>query len=76
MLQLGMISREEITDERILIEFDKYSLGTVRTLEEFEKHSGVNFKEGKISEKARWGGLPKSEFVEGLVDLLLEAGNK
>ncbi|MBI3440692.1 MAG: hypothetical protein HY052_02625 [Proteobacteria bacterium] len=58
-LLAGIVPKEHPAS---LLEIDKYGLGTVRTIEEFEKFTGVDFKEKIVSERALTAG-----FVEGII---------
>ncbi len=53
---------------------DKYGLGNYegrRTLQDFEKLTGVSFSKATIEERALWGGLNKQLFVDGLLETVL-----
>ena len=43
------------TDPEVLVEMDKYPLGTVRTVQQFEEFTGLDFKHKASSEKAEKG---------------------
>lgn len=49
---LGALEKDEV-EEECLLELDVYGLGQVRSLSEFQAHTGVNFKEKQIQEKVR-----------------------
>lgn len=76
-LQLNMISLPEIDANDIEIvtkELEKYTVGTARSVEDFEKHSGVSFKTGVISDTAKSGGLPPNQFADYVLALLSQMG--
>ena len=76
-LQLNMVSLTEIDandTEVVTKELEKYTVGTVRSVEDFETHSGVSFKTGVISETAKSGGLPPNQFADYVLSLLSQMG--
>lgn len=71
---LGMIDNVE---EEVLVEFDKYGLSkesllsdTKRSLTAYQEFSGINFKDQTITQRAKWGGLDKSDFMDHIIELL------
>jgi len=71
-LQLGMLEQGDVTKpEIVLLNYEKYTVGTTRTLEEYQKASGVDFKHSKLDDRALWGGLSKTEFADYLVEVLM-----
>jgi len=69
---LGMLDKDQI-EEEALIEIEKYGIhhNSVRTLQQFQEHTGVNFKEGTIDAKAFYSGH-KSDIFFDLVDKIME----
>ncbi|KAL6068253.1 Glucose N-acetyltransferase 1 [Balamuthia mandrillaris] len=63
----------EHEEEDHLVELNKYGLGHYqeRDLEAFQRHTGVNFREGRVEERARWGGLDKMMFVDGVLETVM-----
>lgn len=67
---LGATPRDQVEAE-CLSELDLYGLGRARSLEEFQQHTGIEFKTRQIGDKAKWGGLPSTMFVEGMAQFAL-----
>ena len=44
-------------DPNVTQDIDKYGLGTIRTIDEYQEYAGINFKEQKITHKALRGNL-------------------
>lgn len=69
-----MIDRSDLSAadlDRATFEAEKYSLGTTRTLEEFEDKSGVSFRTRTLSEKALAGGGHNPDiFADHLLSLI------
>jgi hypothetical protein len=71
---LGMLDNVE---EEALVEFDKYGLpkeshfsDNKRSLTAYQEFSGVNFKKQIITQRAKWGGFDKSDFMDHIIELL------
>lgn len=52
-----LLCGQEHGDKNSLIDIEKYALGTVRTLAEYEAFSGINFKQNHASKKALNAGF-------------------
>lgn len=50
-----MLSIEQCANPLYMTEYEKYKLGSFRTLEQFEHFSGVYFKEQKLTQRAKDG---------------------
>ncbi len=50
------------------VDLDTYGSGTTRSLEEYEAFAGVCFRKGEILERAKCGGLDRSQFYEERVN--------
>jgi hypothetical protein len=51
----ALLGDTTVTDPRALVDLDKFGLGTVRTLQEYQEWSGVNFAEQTFTEEAEQG---------------------
>lgn len=51
----ALLNRWPCDDPAVIADLDKYGLGTVRTIEEYEEWSGVDFKNQTFSESAQAG---------------------
>ncbi len=70
---------EHVEDESVLLELDKYGIDTrykTRELADFQRHSGVNFRTGEITEYAQRGGVDKKLFLDSIFDLIAQYSNK
>ncbi|MFW0777203.1 MAG: GlcNAc-transferase family protein [Rickettsiales bacterium] len=56
-----MLGTEKTENAKALKEFEKYGLGTARSLDEYQKFSGVNFANKTISEAATRGEVMRSD---------------
>jgi Rps23 Pro-64 3,4-dihydroxylase Tpa1-like proline 4-hydroxylase/peroxiredoxin len=54
-----LLGTEKSTDNNIIAELDRYGLGKARSLEDYQKFSGVNFSDCTISSKAEEGQFLK-----------------
>jgi hypothetical protein len=68
MVDLGQIDPSDLA--RATVEADRYTLGTSRTLEQFEDVSGVCFRQGTINERAKSGDLAPEQFADHLLSIL------
>eukprot|EP01132_Coremiostelium_polycephalum_P002041 gene2041-2512_t len=68
---LGMIKEDEF-DGSSKID-DKYGLGTVRTLKQFEEHCGINFKEKQLTDRSKFGGYQESFFMNEIMELVIKS---
>jgi len=61
-----------------LVDIDKYGLGNFdgRSLAAFQRHTGVNFRDGTVETRSLWGGLEKTAFVDGLLEFVMSGLNK
>jgi len=50
-----LLGVQECADPGVIKDLEKYGLGVERTLEEYQIHSGVNFRDKTLSEQAREG---------------------
>eukprot|EP01124_Arcella_intermedia_P031326 TRINITY_DN7046_c0_g1_i3.p2 TRINITY_DN7046_c0_g1~~TRINITY_DN7046_c0_g1_i3.p2 ORF type:complete len:130 (+),score=38.26 TRINITY_DN7046_c0_g1_i3:696-1085(+) len=68
---LGMIEKSQV-EEEALVEIEKYGIpqDSQRSLEDYQKFSGVNFKDGTIQEKAFYSGQPKTIFMDYLLEMI------
>ena len=48
----ALLGDTTVADPRALVDLDKFGLGTVRTLQEYQEWSGVNFAEQTFTEDA------------------------
>eukprot|EP01125_Pyxidicula_operculata_P020579 TRINITY_DN7630_c0_g1_i1.p1 TRINITY_DN7630_c0_g1~~TRINITY_DN7630_c0_g1_i1.p1 ORF type:complete len:133 (+),score=23.02 TRINITY_DN7630_c0_g1_i1:173-571(+) len=72
---LGMINIEDIPlDYRddVLKEIDTHGINSnsSRTIEDYEKYSGVHFRSKSVDERAKLGGQPKEMFVDFIFDMI------
>jgi [Skp1-protein]-hydroxyproline N-acetylglucosaminyltransferase len=74
---LGKI--DHVEDETVLQELSKYGIDTpykTRDLAAFQRHCGVNFCTGEITEYAQRGGVEKKLFLDSIFDLIAQYTNK
>lgn len=69
--QLNQDSVSQLDYDRAIEDLDKYGLGKVRTLEEYEQFAGVNFRSAKILESAKRGNLDPSMFADHALESVL-----
>jgi len=75
MFILGMIDKDKL-EEEALVEIDKYGINnSVRTLQNFQEHTGVNFREGKLEDKAFYSGHKREIFMDELFNKITEFVN-
>jgi len=71
---LGILDKDQL-EEEALVEMDKYGIGDVRTIQQFQEHTGVNFREGKLSSKAFYCGHKKEIFMDELFNKIADLVN-
>ncbi len=59
-------------DESLKVDLDKYGLGQVRKLEDYQAFSGVNLVNKTIDSKAKLGGANKEVFMEYLIEMIMK----
>jgi hypothetical protein len=70
-LILGELSASEVPWD-LQIELDRFGIeGRQRSLEEYQRCSGVNFREKTIAEAAKFGNLDPELFYENFASKLL-----
>jgi hypothetical protein len=67
---LGEVDLQSLAPES-LVELDAYGLGKTRTLHDYETAVGVSFAKGTVEDRAKWGNVSKSEFVDGFLEQML-----
>ncbi len=56
--RLNHLTRHKLSDDpRLLVDIEKYGLGNVRTIEQYEEHSGIDFKNKIVHPKAIQAGF-------------------
>jgi len=58
-------------DERYKVELDKFGLGTVRSLDNYQEFSGINLTTKTIENKAKLGGYNKEIFMDYLLEMIM-----
>jgi len=53
-------------------DIDKYGLGTVRSLSEYEEYCGVDFANRKFSQKGNFGGLDQDKFMPLMMEFVFK----
>eukprot|EP01126_Amoeba_proteus_P049565 TRINITY_DN5804_c0_g1_i3.p1 TRINITY_DN5804_c0_g1~~TRINITY_DN5804_c0_g1_i3.p1 ORF type:complete len:132 (+),score=24.36 TRINITY_DN5804_c0_g1_i3:766-1161(+) len=75
---LGILDENEV-DPDCLVEIEKYGLPLAnpssRTLRNYQDLAGIFFKQGTVTDKARYGGLQQSDFMEDLLAMVLRVAN-
>ncbi len=71
-----LLGVEISTDPEVIVELDKYGLGSRRSLSDYERFSGVDFKNQVISEKARKGKFVPLDEIEAGDDASRGKGKK
>ncbi len=59
-----LFGMEPSTDPNVLIDIDRYGLGSVRTLEEFERYADVNLRQQTTGAAGRCGRFPLHPLAE------------
>jgi hypothetical protein len=69
---LGTVEKDNLSEVG-RVEIEKYCIqpDAPRTLEQYQEISGVDFRKGTISDKARYGGLAKDVFMEDVMASIL-----
>lgn len=57
--------------EKAMFELEKYTLGTKRSLEDYERLSGVSFRSAALSDLATSGNLSPDMFADNVLVSLL-----
>lgn len=63
-------------NEKCLENIHIYGNGDIRSVKDYEDFCGVSFKEKKINEKAKYGGLEKTMFYNHKVNTVLNLVNQ
>jgi [Skp1-protein]-hydroxyproline N-acetylglucosaminyltransferase len=70
MKRLRVLLRLE-SSPHLLLDVEQYSLGTARSLKEWEQHAGVDLSARQLTDRARFGGLPQQMFVQSAAEAVL-----
>lgn len=73
-IQLNMVSKEEVPQydwEIATKELEKYTVGSARTVSDYETASGVSFKQGQLTELATSGNVSPDMFADNVLASLL-----
>jgi hypothetical protein len=73
---LHIVKNSISKDENVLEDIEKYSFGTVRTLRDYERFSGLDFKRKKLRERAEhgifeeWKNVSNTNVIKGIFSRL------